>query len=176
MPNKKKSDRTILAMDLSLSGSAFAVLEVYEKSVKIKELRFVNNSLKEIKDKSHGEKVANIYFNLEDILQKHKPTDIVREKGFSRFPQATQALFKVVGVVDFTLFCADIKENIAEVAPTSVKKYVTGSGKASKEEVDEEVRKFLAPSQRDIVFETNDVSDAVAVGVAYCLKNKLINP
>ena len=58
----------------------------------------------------------------------------VREKGFSRFPHETQALFKVVGVPDLTAWqkCRAVYE---EIAPSAVKKLLVGSGKASKEEV-----------------------------------------
>ena len=58
----------------------------------------------------------------------------VREKGFSRFPHETQALFKVVGVADLTAWqkCRTVYE---EIAPSAVKKLLVGSGKASKEEV-----------------------------------------
>ena len=58
----------------------------------------------------------------------------VREKGFSRFPHETQALFKVVGVADLVAWqkCRAIYEDIA---PAAVKKLLSGSGKASKEEV-----------------------------------------
>ena len=58
----------------------------------------------------------------------------VRERAFSRFPQETQALFKVVGIADMTVWtCAG--RTWEEIAPTTVKKLLTGSGKAAKEEV-----------------------------------------
>ena len=58
----------------------------------------------------------------------------VREKGFSRFPHETQALFKVVGVADLTAWqkCRAVYE---EIAPAAVKKLLVGTGRASKEEV-----------------------------------------
>ena len=58
----------------------------------------------------------------------------VREKGFSRFPHETQVLFKVVGIVDLAAW-RQCKTQFVEIAPTTVKKLLTGSGKASKEEV-----------------------------------------
>jgi len=58
----------------------------------------------------------------------------VREKGFSRFPHETQVLFKVVGIVDLAAW-RQCKTQFEEIAPTTVKKLLTGSGKASKEEV-----------------------------------------
>ena len=44
----------------------------------------------------------------------------MRERAFSRFPQETQALFKVVGIADMAAWTCAL---------------LTGSGKAAKEEV-----------------------------------------
>ena len=80
---------------------------------------------------SHGEILAAIY----DLLCKlSMDIDIfVREKGFSRFPHETQALFKVVGIADLLAWqkCRAVYE---EIAPSAVKKLLVGRGKASKEE------------------------------------------
>ena len=58
----------------------------------------------------------------------------VREKGFSRFPHETQALFKAAGIADLAAWqkCRAVYE---EIAPASIKKLLTGSGKATKAEV-----------------------------------------
>lgn len=164
----------ILSMDLSLSGSAFSILELNNNYIIIKELMFVNNKVSKMINKFHGEKLANIHDNLDDLLNRYNPTDIVREKGFSKFSLSTQAIFKAVGIVDFTLHQHGIKQKIDEIAPTSVKKLVTGSGKSDKSQVEEYVRKYLFPTQKDIKFETDDLSDAVAVAIAYCIENKLL--
>lgn len=58
----------------------------------------------------------------------------VREKGFSRFQHETQTLFKVVGIADLAAWRMR-KTQFEEIAPTTVKKLLTGTGKASKEEV-----------------------------------------
>ena len=58
----------------------------------------------------------------------------VREKGFSRFPRETQALFKVIGVADLVAWQKKRAE-YHEIAPTTIKKLLTGSGKATKEDV-----------------------------------------
>ena len=57
----------------------------------------------------------------------------VREKGFSRFPHETQALFKVMGIADLTAW-QKCRAAYEEIAPAAVKKLLAGSGKASKEE------------------------------------------
>ena len=58
----------------------------------------------------------------------------MRERAFSRFPQETQALFKVVGIADMAVW-KHAKQPWEETAPATVKKLLTGSGKAGKEEV-----------------------------------------
>ena len=88
----------------------------------------------------------------------------VREKGFSRFPHETQALFKVVGVADLAAWKAYGTEFV-EIAPTTVKKLLTGSGKANKDEVAAALEKYIGEQQ----FEADDESDAVAVGIAWLI-------
>lgn len=58
----------------------------------------------------------------------------VREKGFFRFPHETQALFKVMGIADLTAW-QKCRAAYEEIAPSAVKKLLTCSEKASKEEV-----------------------------------------
>ena len=82
--------------------------------------------------KRHGQILAEIYDLITELA-----VDVavfVREKGFSRFPHETQALFKVVGVADLAAWTT-CRTECVEIAPTTVKKLLTGSGKASKEEV-----------------------------------------
>jgi len=82
--------------------------------------------------KCHGQILAEIYAMITELA-----VDVavfVREKGFSRFPHETQALFKVVGVADLAAWTT-CRTEFVEIAPTTVKKLLTGSGKASKEEV-----------------------------------------
>lgn len=170
---KGKQDKIILSMDLSLNGSAFAVLQVYSKTVRILELVLVDNS--KIPANQLPEKLANIYFNLDDLLQKYPITDIVREKGFHRYNNVTQKLFKVVGIVDFTLWCNGFTFSIDEITPMTVKKLVGGTGKASKDEVAKGINKFLCKTQKNkTYYETDDLSDAVAVGIAHAIKKKFI--
>lgn len=89
----------------------------------------------------------------------------MREKGFSRFPHETQALFKVVGIADLAAWqkCRAVYE---EIAPSAIKKLLTGSGKASKEDVAAASHRFIGEQ----VYQTDDESDAVAVGIAWLLQ------
>jgi hypothetical protein len=88
----------ILACDLSLTGSAMAVLVIAGNKIKIEEIVFVDN--KKNGKKGIGYRLDNITENLADILDRHQDIEgVVRERGFAKFPSITQALFRVVGVV-----------------------------------------------------------------------------
>lgn len=163
----------ILAMDLSLNLPAMAILEIRDGKPWIVDTYYVDNKKKT--RATTAEKLANIADTLETISETHTDiTHIVREKGFSRFANTTQLLFRVVGVSDLAglnLFgCRDIEE----LTPTTIKRFVAGNGKADKLEVEEGVRELLTPEQKDYEFYSDDVSDAVAVGLAYYIKKGLL--
>ncbi|MEV2911322.1 crossover junction endodeoxyribonuclease RuvC, partial [Paenibacillus larvae] len=60
------------------------------------------------------------------------------------------------------------------LSPSTVKRLVTGSGRAEKEDVAEEVRKLLGlPS--DYEFASDDESDACAVALAWLIQNGVVD-
>jgi crossover junction endodeoxyribonuclease RuvC len=157
----------VLGMDLSLSCPAFCVGRVTEGMVEILHLSHVKTKQKD----SHGARLRAIFNHLETVLAdfpeiKH----VVREKGFSRHARTTQTLFKVVGISD--LVSNHFGHNdIAEIAPTTIKKYVAGSGRADKEEVLVNLGRFL---YTPVDFANTDESDAAGVVVAYMIQKKLL--
>lgn len=163
------TSRKILSMDLSLNLPAFAVVEVVDGSFRILEVCHVDN--KKHTKWTQAEKIKATADTLRQLLTKYKQFDgIVRERGFSRFAQTTQALFRVVGVSDLVAYEEVGCRSIEEIPPTSVKSMVAGYGKASKDEVEEGVRSFLPEDQKDFKFATDDESDAVAVALTYAIK------
>ena len=153
----------VLSLDLSLNGSGMSVLEVKGNKVKILETKLVDNK----KIKCFGEKLALIEKALIDLILKYEPDVICREKGFTRFAGTTQKLFKVVGVSDLVAYHSGHTYDIPEYSPTTVKKHLACSGKAEKSDVEKAVREFLIEDQKGLVFESNDISDAVAVGITH---------
>lgn len=91
----------------------------------------------------------------------------MRERAFSRFPHETQALSKVVGIADLVAW-QQRRAEYHELAPTTVKKLLTGSGKATKEEVAAALVQYVGEQS----YTTDDESDAVAAGVAWMIINQ----
>ncbi len=160
-------------MDLSLNLPAFAVMEVQDGQPIIVSTYHVDN--KKYTKKTTAEKLSEISDMMIKIFHENPDiTHLVREKGFSRFANTTQLLFRVVGVSDLVGYDIFNCKNIEELTPTTVKRFVAGNGKADKEEVEQRVRELLTPAQKEYKFYSDDVSDAVAVGLAYYIKNGLL--
>ena len=160
----------LLALDLSLSSTGYAVIQWEDSKATVIEVGHIDNKRKGRMKWSHGKRLLHIYEELSFVINSYPDIElVVREKGVSRFNRATQVLFRVVGVVDLLLEEKELKPS-EEISISETKKLITGNGKAEKEEVATAVQQYLTEST---TFVNDDESDAVAVGVAYCLKEGL---
>lgn len=161
---------TVLALDLSLNSTGYAVIQWNEGKATVIELGHIDNKKQGRMKRSHGKKLARIFSELKAVINRYPDINvIVREKGITRFNKATQALFRVVGCVDLLIESTG-HEPVQELSISEVKKLITGNGKADKTEVAQLVEGYLT---NPVNFENDDESDAVAVGVSYCLKEEL---
>ena len=130
--------KVILALDLSLSSTGFAVGKVSKGNIELIKKGHINN--KKHAKKSQAYRLHRIASVLKDVFRSHPVDIVVKERGFSKGHISTQALFKVAGVADLMSFSFG-HDNMAELTPAQVKKAVTKNGKASKEEVAEALEK-----------------------------------
>jgi len=158
-------DKLILALDPSLKSSGWALVKVSGGVIKLLDCGEIKTNVKQ----SHGERLRVIRDSIQKVIKYQRITDVVKEKGFSRFPRETQALFKVHGVAEelFADFTVD------EYAVTTIKKEVGGSGKSTKEEVALGVKQFLKLPD-EYKFTSDDASDAVGVALTHIIKMKYI--
>jgi crossover junction endodeoxyribonuclease RuvC len=158
-----------LGLDLSLSSPGFAVIEVTDGVPHLLHASHRKTNAKQ----THGQRLEDIAEELQAIILTYKPfAAVIRERGFSRHQATTQTLFKVVGISD--MITAHFGYSIEEIPPTTVKKLVTGDGKADKAEVERAVRRWLT-LPADYTFAKDDESDAVAVVLAYLIQNEKIS-
>lgn len=156
----------ILALDLSLSCAGFAVIEIDNRKPILIHKSHVKTNAKQ----THGQRLISIAEHLQWLHKKYGDFNaVVREKGFSMHASTTQALFKVVGVSDL-IMATNGHPQIVEIPPTTVKKALTGNGRADKDEVANALKPYVGAQ----VYKVNDESDAVAVGIAYAIQKKLI--
>jgi len=162
-------------MDLSLNLPAYAIIDVVKGKALIRETRFTNNKIRGGSKVPRAIRLKRIADDIAKILKDYPDIDaVVREKGFSRYPATTQILFRVVGISDLVVYESAGITDIEEIPPTTVKRLVAGDGKASKDDVADGVREHLVPAQKNYEFETDDVSDAIAVGISYMIQKGLL--
>ena len=149
----------ILALDLSLSCTGYAVCDKLGNPLEIAHIETsskleTNDRLKIIGDK------------LLDIKDRFYIDTVVFENSFYRHIKATQMLYQVRGIAMY-IFCDC---NLKFYAPTTVKKLIGGTGKASKEDLQNKILELYP----DVKFSCNDESDAFALILCYMIENNII--
>ena len=150
----------VIAADLSLRCPGFCKILVTKTADGVDLSKAttacVNNKQNQ---KSHGRLLDDIMKEFAFFCPtEHIPIYFVREKAFNaRASQNEMGIYKVVGIMDWFLYRLSL--DWSEIYPVTVKKCITGSGKATKEEVAKALDKWLPNMQ----YATDDESDAAAV-------------
>jgi crossover junction endodeoxyribonuclease RuvC len=113
-------------------------------------------------------RVLEIGTGLREVIQEFKPGAMAIEQVFSlgRNPKSALLMAHARGAI--LMVSAELELPIIHFTPTQVKRLLTGSGKASKEQMQHAVTRELG---LDRLLEPNDVADASAV--ALCLYHRL---
>ena len=175
MSKKKKAPKIIefpneykvCGADLSLRRPGWCILTVKDKKIIDVKLFSLDNKAK---NKTHGQILTEIYDVFYNNVIKETNTATwfyVREKMVMLVKVPSERdVAKVVGLMDFML--GDKEWN--EIYPTTVKKLITGSGKAQKTEVAIELSKYIGTQN----YKCDDESDAAAVAVAWLIQQEQI--
>lgn len=162
------SSKQIIAFDLSLTNTGYAVGEVEDGQLNIVEVGSINT--KRFTKHPHGYRLNFIATEVSKVYKKYPKADaVVKESSFSNGRiRATQIIWKVVGVWELITFIRGHTEH-TDIANSTVKKQVAGNGRAKKEQVAEAVAEITG-----IVPKNHDEADAIAVLLTYCEQNDLI--
>lgn len=169
-------DFELVACDLSLSCPGFALLQYHAdtRSVDLIRMGHLNNRSAACSRKPTGKKLCEINDMFLDYIKSSHCKVVIRERAISHFNQEVITLNKVTGVTEMLLWICHGME-FEEIPPVSVKKYTTGYGGArnnpcTKEDVQEAIDNYFDHPE----FETDDESDACAVGIAWLSMNGYI--
>lgn len=128
------------------------------------------------KNGSPGKRLANIFSRLSEIFDEYTPDVMAIEKLF--FARNAKTAIRVGQAQGVMLHCAARKETKTyEYAPGTIKKTLTGNGRANKKVVQKFVRKVLGPSVRSKPGKKthfDNAADALAVAIchAYNIEEK----
>lgn len=168
MTDIKEGRKKVIAFDMSLTNSGYAVGEVVDGELFILEVGSIPTT--RFTKYSHGFRLNHIGEEVSKIYKRFPDADLVaKEASFSRFVRSTQAIYKVNGVWELITFLRG-HEDFTDLAPSTIKKEVTGKGNSNKQVVAEYVERLTG-----IVTANDDESDAIAVLLTFCSREKLID-
>jgi crossover junction endodeoxyribonuclease RuvC len=160
-----------LGLDLSLSSPGFAVVEVRNRQASLLTATHVKTDAKE--GRAQRYEVIEAFTLL--FLREHKPFDAIIRESYppDRRVDTNATIFGAWSAVDRALgrYGYAVDEILV---PSTIKKTLTGDGKADKAKVADSVRKYLRLPD-DYAFGTDDESDAAAVVLAWLIREGMID-
>ncbi len=135
-------------------------------AVEGKQLRAIEyGCIKTQPDSSLSAKLELIYNDVTAVISQHKPEEVIVENAFY-YKNVRAAM--VLGHVRGVLLLAGQRNgaHVVELSPKEIKKFVTGSGNASKDRVKYMTCRILGLSREP---ENEDAADALAVALAHGL-------
>jgi crossover junction endodeoxyribonuclease RuvC len=150
----------VLGIDPGLNCTGYGVIEHSARGPILREGGVIRTTAK----LPLAERVYEIATGLRDVIADLNPSVVAIEQIFShtRHPQTAILMAHARGVI---LLCAsERKLPVIHYSATQIKKLLTGSGRAGKEQVQHAVKHELRLKE---IPEPNDVADAVAVGLCH---------
>jgi len=154
----------VLGLDPGTATTGFGVIDYEKEVLQVRKFGLIETS----KGNSPGKRLDSIFNELTDILKETKPDIVAIEKLFF----ATNAKTAIrVGQAQGVLLLASQKQKVEvfEYAPGTIKKVVTGDGRADKKKVQKAVRSVLGNGVRSKPHKKTHFDNAAdALAVALC--------
>jgi crossover junction endodeoxyribonuclease RuvC len=150
----------VLGIDPGTATTGFGlVLELPDGSLQMVEYGVITTP----KDTPAHHRLAQLYHQLQKIMEQHPPTSVAVEKlFFQRNVSTAIAVGQARGVV--MLAIAEAGLDVAEYTPNEVKQAVVGYGSADKKQVQEMVRVLLSLPG---IPKPDDAADALAIAITH---------
>lgn len=158
--NSAPRPNVVLGIDPGLNRTGYAILERSPTGPVLREGGVIRSTA----SLSLAERVLEIGRGLREVIEEFQPQVLAIEQVFSsaQFPATAILMAHARGAILYA--AADASLPVVDYAPREVKQLLTGSGKASKEQVQHAIRHEL---KLDHVLEPNDVADAFAVALCH---------
>ena len=154
----------ILAIDPSLNCTGWAVLDTSQRMKKKRIIAYGHIPNKWLDVEDTGLKLIHIEMIFKTLNFVFKPNVIVTEdltgKAFNDLKQNSKAH----GMVEKVFY----GKNIVKINNKTFKKEFTGNGNATKDDVAKKCKQYIP----DLIFKTDDESDACGIAIYYSMKLK----
>ncbi len=156
----------VLGIDPGLDTTGYAVLQSSGTEVAVLEAGVIRTT----PDESLGSRIEQIYVALKELLESFEPAAMAVEQLHSnyRHPRTAILMGHARGVI-----CLAANQHavpIADYPPRQVKRLITGSGQASKAQMQRAVQQQLRLA---VPPEPPDVADAIAIALCHLFASRL---
>lgn len=158
--------RRILGIDPGINRTGYAILERGSRPVSLE-----GGVIRSSRAGTLGERVAEIGGGIRELIEQYQPDVVAIEKVFStpRYPKTALVMAHARGAILFVV--SDQKIPLVHYTPTQIKRMLTGSGHATKEQMQHAISTEL---NLNVILEPNDVADAFAIALChYYVSSKL---
>jgi crossover junction endodeoxyribonuclease RuvC len=153
----------ILGLDPGLQVTGYAVLESTDAGPKVRDAGVIRSAQKRAAANMAG-RIRALYDGLCEVLDEWKPAALAIEQLYAHYDHPRTAILMAHARGAFFLAGAQRGIPVLSYAATKVKKLITGSGRASKEQMQHAVTRELGLTKLP---EPHDVADALAVALCH---------
>ncbi|MSR57007.1 MAG: crossover junction endodeoxyribonuclease RuvC [Planctomycetaceae bacterium] len=159
----------VLGVDPGLNRTGYAILDRGTRGPILREAGVIRSTAK----MPLAERVLEIGQGLREVCEQYRPKVMAIEQVFStgQFPKTALLMAHARGAILYA--AADCQVHVVHYTPRQIKKLLTGSGKAGKEQVQRAIANEL---RLDRLLEPHDVSDAAAVALCHYYSVRIPNP
>lgn len=149
-----------LGIDPGLNRTGYAVLERSARGPILRE----GGVIRSTPGLSLTERILEIGRGVKEVIEQYQPTSLAIEQVFShaQFPKTAVLMAHARGAILFA--AAEAGLDVVHYTPTEIKRLLTGSGRAGKEQIQRAIQREFSLKQ---VLEPHDVADAAAVALCH---------
>ena len=155
-----------LGIDPGLNRTGYALLERSSRGPVLREGGLIRST----RGRSLAERVHEIASGLREVLEEFQPDELAIEQVFSLVRNPKSALLMAHARGAILSMAVEHGIRVVHYTPTQVKRLLTGSGKAGKEQIQRAIKTELGLNQ---LLEPHDVADAFAVALCHYYSSRV---
>jgi len=156
--------KAILGVDPGLNTTGYGVVDVSTGKVRLLEAGVIRSRAKEL-----AHKVKEIYDGVREVIEMFSPEVMAMEQLYTHYDRPTTAILMGHARGCICLAAAQSGIEVVSYGATKVKKLLTGSGRATKDQVQRAIKLELGLEQYP---DPPDVADALALALCHLYHGK----
>lgn len=149
----------IVGVDPGLNVTGYAVIESSPEGLRFCEAGVIRGGSRDL-----GRRLATLYAGVRELIAAYRPSVMALEELYSHYERPRTAILMGHARGTICLAAAQADVEIVSYAATQIKRLLTGSGRASKNQVQRAIQRELGLPNPP---EPPDVADALAIAICH---------